>query len=354
MDISQLRLHNQRLVGGHFSTPLELVQWFGAVQAQEYYWSLWALGIRLPAGVTEQSVAQAIDDRTIVRTWPMRGTIHYIPAQDVSWMQALLARRVNVKSAYRLKSLNLTPDVLALCGKVFKRALSGGKQLTRQDLYAALLQQGVDPSQSRGLHALSYWAQESLICFGPRQGKQPTYVLLHEWAPNQRALTGDQALAELARRYFRSHGPATVRDFAWWSGLTLGESRKAASLVQQEFARHDQSGSEYWLPLDFAPKNHGPTTLLLPRFDEYTVAYKDRSAAVSNDLLLQTGYGVNNNNIVVDGRIVGMWNRSLKKDAVTLTCMPLQPLSLAVQAQIAAQAKRYGGFLGLSTAVEYK
>lgn len=345
MNIAQQRLQTQHLINTPFSSPEEVVQWFGAVQAQEYWPSLWAVGLRLAPGVTEKTVQQAVLDRKIVRTWPMRGTIHYVPAEDAAWMTKLTARRVNKKLAKTYAKHGATSELLAIAGESFAKSLQGGKQLTRKELYADLEQAGFKNANKIGLFAVTYWAQEGLICFGPHQEKQPTFVLLDEWVPKQRQLEGDEALAELARSYFRSHGPATVQDFAWWSGLTASEAKHALDLVATSLVSEDVDGRTYWFTAgtQVSPK---PSLLLLPCFDEYTVAYKDRSAAVPAERLKELGYGVSNNNIIADGQIIGSWKRTLKKTTVELSYNLLRELSPTEQAELASRAQQYANFIG--------
>lgn len=351
MNIATHRLYNQGLLENRFKTPDEMVRWFGAVQAQEYLPSMWAIGLRLP-GATEETIQQAIIDRKILRTWPMRGTIHYLLAEDVKWMTTLLAKRVNLKFQSFLDKINLTTGILLKARDVLIHSLEGGKQLIRKELYAELARVGID-AKAHGLHIMGYWAQEGLICFGPYRDKQPTFVLVDEWAPKQRLLEHEEALAEIAKRYFVSHGPATVQDFAWWSGLSMIEAKQGLELIKGELVHEFEDGKEYW----FAPyKNDSvvpSSTLLLPCFDEYTVAYKDRSAAISNDLLKEVGYAVNNNNVVIDGRIAGTWRRTLSKTEVNIRVTPLHTFSSAEKEAILITAQHYGTFVGRSVKVAY-
>src|SRR5262249_26765744 len=176
------RLHNQHLAGSSFSSPDEAVRWFGAVQAQDYPGSLWAIGMRVQ-NATESAVEQSIAERKIIRTWPMRSTLHFVPPEDVRWMLKLLTPRVIVRSQARYRQLELDDGVFTQCRKLFEKALQGGKQLSRDAMYKVLLAEGISTSESRGLHILGRLAQDGVICFGSRQGKQQTFVLLHEWVP---------------------------------------------------------------------------------------------------------------------------------------------------------------------------
>jgi hypothetical protein len=351
-DVARRRLFHQRLARPDITTPGEVVRWFGAVQAQEYLHSLYAVGLRMPSS-TEQRIEQAIADKQIVRTWPMRGTIHYIPAEDTRWMVKLLAQRPGGRqdsaavSVYR--RAGLTAAIFARAGDVLTKALQGGKLLTRKELYATLEAAGINTAgEQRGLHILGYWARAGLLCLGPRRGKQPTYTLLDEWIPHARALEGDEALATLARRYFTSHGPATEYDFAWWTGLTITEARHGLSLVERDLARDTIAGRTYWLsPAEPAlPAAAGHGVYLLPPYDEFTVAYKQRDD-LRDPAFPDDPFAILGPVIVVDGRVAGTWKRTLTKDAAILTVTLYTPLGSQQRAALAEAVARYGAFVGL-------
>ena len=359
MPPAEQRLHHQRLYHQHLSrpdlhTPVEVVRWFGAVQAQEYAHSLYAVGLRM-LNASERQVEQAIADREIVRTWPMRGTIHYVPAEDARWMLALLARRTNRKAASIYRRAGLTDETFARSGDALAQTLQGGKIATRKELYAALEAAGIaTDGEQRGLHLLGYWAREGLICLGPRQGKQPTFTLLDEWVPQARTLEGDEALATLSHRYFTSHGPATTQDFAWWSGLTLTEARLGMKLVERDFAQQTVDGQTYWLSATApdAVAGESQCAYLLPPYDEFTVAYKDRDsllhAAFPNE-----PYAILGPVVVVDGQLVGSWKRTLKRDAVRIMLTRYAPLGVSQRAAVEQAAWRYAQFLGLPASIEW-
>jgi len=347
--LASLRLYSQHIAGTPFETPGEVVRWLGAVQAQDYLGALWAVGLRT-RNAAEQDIEAALANHTIVRTWPMRGTLHFVPAEDARWMLELLARRVMAGSAARLlRQFALDEVVYAGSRDVFIRELQGGKQLTRNALYQALEAANISTANSRGLHILGQLAQEGLICFGPRQGKQQTIVLLDEWVPGARRLERDEALAELARRYFTSHGPATLQDFMWWSGLTAKEAlagleEAKTSLVQEVF--DDQT---YWLsPSVTTTSEAPPAAVLLPAFDEYTVAYKDRRPVTHPSLAKRSDSAVLvlNPVVVMDGLVIGNWKRTLKKNELVINLLNLIPLAESRTRLVTQAAGRYAGFLG--------
>jgi hypothetical protein len=349
-DIARLRLHTQRIAGARFEHPGDVVAWMGAIQAQDYLGALWAVGLRMRNAV-EAGIEQALAGRTIIRTWPMRGTLHFVAAADIRWMLELLTPRVVANNAqWLLRDFDLDESAFAHSKDLFARALQGGKRLTRNALYDVLDAGGVSASQ-RGRHILTRLAQEGFICFGAREGKQQTFALLDEWAPEAKRMTRDESLAELARRYFTSHGPATLQDFAWWSGLTMADAMAGLELAKRVLAHEAINGQTYWVASStHTTKDPSPTAYLLPAFDEYTVAYKDRSAVLDPKYTKQanSGNGIIYPTIVVDGRVVGTWKRTIMKDTLVITPSPFTQLKRAETRAIAEAANRYGKFLGAS------
>lgn len=345
------RLHNQCLVNRQFPNPVAAVAHFGAVQAQDYRGSLWALGLRTRTAV-EATIEQAIADRGILRTWPLRGTIHFVVPADARWMLDLSAARVIKGSAGRWRQLGLDEATFAQSRPAVIRALEGGRRLERHALYAALEAAGISTEGQRGIHILGRLALEALICIGPRQGNQPTFVLLDEWIPPGRALSRDVALAELARRYFVSHGPATPADFIWWSGLAPAEARAGMAMVRAELHQDTIGGRELWFGEQAVlPSVESPLAHLLPVYDEYAVAYKDRSDFLSAEFAVRpdAGNGIFRPPIVIDGQIVGTWTRKLKKGEVSIHPKLFRMLNDTEHAALAAAAARYDDFLGRST-----
>jgi hypothetical protein len=327
----------------------------GVIQAQDYIGALWAVGLRT-LDATQEDVEQAIAEGKFVRTWPARGTLHFVAAQDVRWMLALLAPRAIQGSAGRLRQLDIDQATIDRSRERLTHVLRNGNRMTREALYQALEEVKISTEGQRGIHILGRLAQEGLICFGPRDGKQQVFVLLEEWVPAASALPGagilrrDQALAELARRYFTSHGPATVRDFAWWSGLTASDARASLEMASPHLAQEEIDGQTYWLPQSATDsKEPSPTAHLLPAFEEYLLGYTDRSA------VLEPGYamrmvarnGMISPVIVIDGQVVGTWKRALKKETVVITPDWFTPPDEAHQQAFGEAAGRYGAFLRL-------
>jgi hypothetical protein len=346
-DIGVQRLVSQRVVPPTFSDPAEVVRWLGAVQAQDFLGSLWAIGNRMQQA-TEQTIEQAIAERTIVRTWPMRGTVHFVPAEDARWMVNLLAPRVVSRAQSIYRQVGVDQVVLDRSRDVITRALAGGKQLMRNDLYALLEAEGIATGNMRGLHIIGNLAQEALICFGSRVGKQATFTLLDEFAPQPRTPSREAAIGELVVRYFRSHGPATIHDFMWWSGLTMAEARPGIEAVQSQLLSETIDNKTYWWT-EATPSAdaHSPTLHLLPPFDEYLVSYKDRSPSLEpENTFVAAPERHLGSIIVIDGRVVGTWKRTFKKDMVTIAATCGRELTDEEHAAFEVAARRYADFVG--------
>jgi hypothetical protein len=344
------RLRQQRIGHNPFASAAEAVRWFGAVQAQDYLGALWAVGLRT-RGASETSIEHAFAERTIVRTWPLRGTLHFVAAEDARWMLDLCAPRTLARNAQRLKREHgIDGGVVARSRKVLTDALQGGGCLSRPELYRRLDGARIATAAGRGLHLLWWHANEGFICLGPRAGKQQTFVLMDEWLPATPPRSREDSLAELARRYFTSHGPATVRDFAWWSGLAAADALLALEMVAKELLSLTVDGQTYWQAADSTLTRAGRGCHLLPAYDEYTVAYEDRTAIMSAEVAARadSGHGIFHPPIVIVGQIAGTWSRTLQKDAVAITCRLFAPVDRRRRMQaLAKAAQRYAKFLGL-------
>jgi hypothetical protein len=350
MNPAACRLSNQRIADPPPGTASDVVGWLGAVQAQDYLGALWAVGLRMREA-TEAGIERALAERTIVRTWPMRGTLHFVAAADVRWMLELMTPRVLARNRLRLQRDHAIDDtVVGRSRDLFVEALQGGRQLTRDAMYQVLESGQISAKGQRGLHILWWLAQEGLLCFGAREGKQQTFALLDEWIPRAKRREKDEALAELAKRYFTSHGPATLQDFAWWSGLTAADAKAGLDLAAPHLARETVGSETVWLPVSAAvAEEKSPAVHLLPPYDEYTVAYRDRSAVLdpAHAKGMATGNGIFFPILVIDGRVVGTWKRMLKRREVVVTPSPFAPLSRSQTRALTLTARRYGAFLGL-------
>ena len=352
MNVGPARLANQHISRPPFRDPADVVRWLGAVQALDYVGGLWAIGLRTK-GATEATVEDAVARRTIVRTWPMRGTLHFVAAEDVRWILPVLTPRVIAGAQGRFRQLGLDAATFTKSARVAEKALVGGNVVRRDKLYEIWNAAGIATHESRGLHLLGVLSQQGLLCFGPRDGKQQTFTLLEEWVPASRTLERDAALGELARRYFRSHGPAAVQDFAWWGGLTITDARSGLESAKPELESADVNDREFWFAASRPAKGKSDAAFLLPPWDEFTVAYRDRSDILDPKYArrVNAGGGILSPVIVVRGGVVGTWKRAIKKDTVTVTPTFFKALNGADRALVAAAVGRYARYLGLSDGI---
>ncbi|OGO37428.1 MAG: hypothetical protein A2W35_16205 [Chloroflexi bacterium RBG_16_57_11] len=350
LDIVRLRLRNQCISEAPLRTPREVVGWLAAVQAQDYAGAKWALGLRLH-GVTDDDLDQAFTDGSILRTHLLRPTWHFVTPDDIRWLLALTAPRVHAVNAYMYHKLELDRAVLERCMTVLDRALRNGRHLTRNELGDVLQQDGVATNNGLRLGYIMMSAElDGLVCSGARRGKQFTYALLEERAPQAMTLERTEALAELAHRYFLSRGPATVHDFAKWSGLTITDARHGLEAVSYRLQQEVIDGKYHWFSPSTPSLNlDSPTAYLLSIYDEYISGYKDRSAIGEIEVgvkLAALGNALSYV-IMVDGQIVGSWKRTLRKDVVVIQTNYFRMLTKAENQAVALAAQRYGDYLGL-------
>jgi hypothetical protein len=304
--------------------------------------------------MTSADVAAALADRTIIRTWPMRGTIHLIPAQDARWMLETTGKLALRGVEKRWQYLGLDRQTVARSADVLEQALAGGP-LRRQEALCAIAAAGIDVSGPRGYHLLWYAAQTGRSCIGPNEGKEQTFVALSDCGP-QRELEADEAYVELARRYFRSHGPATMSDFARWSGSPVTPIRAALATLADELIEIEVADQKCFVAADVldTPTPTGVEgVLLLPGFDEFILGYRDRTLvldAANADRIVPGSNGVFRPTVVQDGEVVGVWQRNLRTRDVDVTVELFGTIPPAVMAEIDARIGEYGAFLGLTAA----
>lgn len=352
-DIVRMRIANQHIAAADFTKPQAVVGHMLAMQAQDYSGGLWAIGLRMDSAGKE-TVEQAIVDRQIVRTWPMRGTLHFVAAEDIRWMLRLLTPRVLSGAASRHRNLELDDEVFAKAAAIVRKELQDGQVKTRSQLMAALEARGIATRSQRGIHILWYLSMQELICFGPHAAKEPTFVLLDSWLPKTRELAADEAVAELTQRFFISHGPATEADLARWSGLPLGMVRRGIETVKAQLASADSNGETFWFHRD-TPAAGVSDTFLLPGFDEFILGYKNRSLMIelaeNQSKIVPGNNGVFQNTIVSDGRVIGTWRRAAKRDHLAITLLPFQRLAPAEQHAAEIVAGRYAAFFDTTATV---
>jgi len=351
-DLKYLRLHNQLISQQPYANAGDVVAKLGAMQAQDYAAAKWAIGLRLP-DATDEDIEEAIAQKTIVRTWALRGTLHFLAAADIHWILSLIAPRLNSLHASHYKRLELDKDILAKSFSTIEKALRNGKQLTRTELAVILNKKGIATNDLRMNFILLRASLDKLICFGERNGKQFTHTLLDEWVPSGKPINKDEALAMLAERYLFSHAPATLRDFVWWSGFPLTEAKIAFAMVDDKFEEKTIGGSVYWLPKKLPDFKKKSSLYLLPAFDEYLLGYAERTAVVDEKYIRQiaTNNGIFNPTVVVNGQIEGRWKRTLKKDKVVVEPTIFETISKSNQSALKAASNRFGKFMDMPAEV---
>ncbi len=347
---------NQHLTGGHFTTPLELVDGMGALQAQDKSMVKWAIGSRL-ADIKITSVDDALDRGEILRTHVLRPTWHLVPAKDIGWMIALTGPRIRSSTTSRLQQLELTPETLHLSNDLLCKALDETGHMSREDLMLHLQRHGIMTDENRSSHILMNAEMEGLICSGPSLSGKQTYALLAKRVPEKISLTKEESLYELARRYFLSHGPATLADFCWWSGLGIHEATTGISLNMNGMIKATNGSSEYWF---FEPKtpayNKHPQVFLLPAFDEFVISYKDRKEIIPVSIQRKA---ISNNGIfypivLYNGEVIGTWTRKHGPRQLSINIRYFSKPGLAVQEQVNRRAEELGIFYGQNVKISHE
>jgi hypothetical protein len=341
---------------GNPGTVAGVVEWFGAMQAQDMASALWSLGVRL-SGATLADVNAALERREVLRTWPMRGTVHLVPPADAHWMLELMGVRALAGVAARRATLGLDEATVDRGVEILRAALTGGKRLTRAQCLAALTEGGVSPSGQAGYHLLWYASQRGVTCIAPNVGTEQTFVLLDDWVPKPNRPGRDEALGLITTRYFRSHGPTTRKDFAGWTGLTMTDVKTGLAAAGADLTTVTVDGVEMITDPALLDTPAVPTAdwQVLPGFDEYLLGYSDRRAPLSGadtEVIVPGGNGMFLSTIVVNGEVVGSWRRTAKAKKVELTTVPFDELTPSTRAAVGRTAARYGRYLGLPVEVD--
>jgi hypothetical protein len=351
LDIPRHRLHNQFLSQTKFTEPSQVVESLGAVQSQDYGGGKWALALRMN-GATNAALDQAFNAGKVLRTHILRPTWHFVAPQDIRWMLSLSAPRVHATNTFMYRQQELDQATIRKSYKVLEKVLQGNKQLTRAELGSAFDKAGIKNAAGIRLGYFMMSAElDGIVCSGARKGKQFTYALLEERAPNVKSLERDEALAELTGRYFATRGPATLQDFTWWSGLTMAEAKEGIEAVKSRFVSEEIGGKTYWFDHSISPvKEKSPAIHLLPNYDEYFVGFKDRSAI--GKIARKAGVKSDDpsflaNVIILDGQLVGGWKRILRKNVVRMEFTPIVDLTKAQARAVDQAASQYSEFLQL-------
>lgn len=352
-DIPRLRLYQHQLLHNKHTTPQALVAYLGAVQAQDYPMSKWAIGLRIAGLHTDHSIEAALDAGELVRTHVLRPTWHIVAASDVRWMLALTAKQIKSASAARDRDLGIDQALYTRCNDLIARALEGGRELTREAVILELEKSGIETNPSRAVHFMMNAEVDGIVCNGKMQGKSISYALMDEKIAKGPLYPREEALALLARRYFNSHGPATLPDFHWWSGLSMPDARLGLESIKSELESFESEGKTYWLRDPSAPAA-ADSVFFLPAFDEYTVAYKDRSAVFSpqwhKDAI--TSNGIFKPIIVVNGQVKGIWKRTVQKNRVLIEPFFFAASDLLPMEVMEKAVAPFAAFLGLEAVIK--
>ncbi|MCW3123073.1 MAG: hypothetical protein JWQ38_2565 [Flavipsychrobacter sp.] len=348
-DIISARLSHQQLTVTRYSTPEGIVGYMGAVQAQDYAAAKWATGLRLQDS-TDSDMESAFNQGTILRTHVMRPTWHFVAPQDIRWLLKLTAPRVHAFNAYMYRKMDVDDAVFKKSSKLLSKSLKGNNFLTRPDIEVIFNKAGIATDDVRMVCIMMHAELDGLICSGPRIGKQFSYALLEERVPAVKEISKDEGLARLTELYFTSRGPATLQDYIWWSGLTAAECRGGLAMMKSKLQHDVIDGQEYWSAIVLGKRiEKADVAFLLPNFDEYSVAYKDRGVMFdAKKIKHEPGpMALLGNIIILNGQVAGVWKRTIKKDRVDLALNFYHKITKAQQKEIDVAIEKYSQFIGL-------
>jgi len=358
--MGRLRLASQGLTGQGFGSVAGAVRAMTAMQAQDLPASFWAVGQRVP-GSTVADVRAALDNGDVVRSWPMRGTLHLLAPEDLNWVLDITSGRLIKALARRHRELGISAADIDAAAKAALLRVDGGGAVSRSELFQTFERAGQSAEGQRGIHLLAMLCQLRLLVQGPLAGNQQLVVAFDHWITRSRTVDRAEGLAEWLLRYVRSHGPATERDFAWWSGIPLTETRAALAQTRDQLVALDFEGRQYWLSPEIAallddgvPGQR--SVLALPGFDEFLLGYTDRSIvlpAQHADKIVPGGNGVFKKTIVAGGEVAGTWTVPGNGRRAVVVPEPFDTvggLRPAARRSFELQAAKYRRFLGADRA----
>lgn len=344
-EIANIRLNSQQISSTKLRSVKDIVVWMGAMQAQDYEMAKWAIGIRLP-DTNEKLVETAINNGEIIRTHLLRPTWHFVSTDDIYWMIELTAPQIKASLRSRHKELKLSENIFRMSNKMIEKALSNGQHLTREELKEVFGKSEISIKDNRLSHLLLRAELDGIICSGAiRDGKQ-TYTLLEERIPKPEPLTKEEALEKLAWKYFSSRSPATMQDFAWWSGLSLMDAKIALEMVKEELVSEMIDSQIYWLA-NISPMTDRQSVYLLPAYDEFLISYKNRNASFLyvNDKKVISNNGIFRPVILVNGQVAGTWKRVIKNDGVIVNSELFMQSDEKTNMLIENEINKYSHFL---------
>jgi|WetSurMetagenome_2_1015567.scaffolds.fasta_scaffold01880_7 hypothetical protein len=348
-NIPILRTLSQQIGTPVLTTAAEVAGRMVALQAQDYGMSKWAFGIRIP-GSTEIMIDDEIDSGKIIRMHLLRPTWHFAASADVRWLLRLSSSHIKSALKYRDRQLELDEKIFTKCNSIIEKALTQGEHLSREGLIQELKRSGIQIDENRASHILVRAEMEGIICSGKQKNGKPSYALLEERVPpGDRNLSKAEALKELAFRYFSSRGPATIRDFAWWSGLPLSDSSLAVKHNSSWLVSETINDRTYWFNDAIPGTGHlNDKVHLLPSYDEFLISYADRSAslAMADNKKAISSNGIFYPAIMTNGQITGTWKRIAGKDAVIISCKIFGDAWQCSGNAFGKAVNRYSEFLG--------
>jgi hypothetical protein len=353
--ISQLRLRNQKILNPDLKTARQVAGMMGALQAQDYIMAKWALGLRMQDS-TEEQITREIDSGDIIRTHVLRPTWHIVSSDDIYWIIEFTAPQIKASMSYRDRQLEITGDILNKAYDIFIRVLEGNNHKTREELITELKKDGIRIDENRASHIFMRAETEALICSGKQVKNKPAFALLEERVPARNRMSSrEEALQELGERYFITRGPATARDFSWWSGLSLRESKLALELNKRILVSRTFDGQDYWFAETNFKEQKTIGSFLLPSYDEFLISYRDRSAAMQ---IHENGRVVSNNGIfypiiLLNGKVAGTWKRNLKNNSAVLELDPFENETGLVKS-LGKSISKYSDFIARKTDVQLK
>lgn len=346
--VTGIRLAGHQLAEPQFDSPADLVGWMGAVQAQDYAMAKWAVGVRLKGAMLSR-INEALASGEIVRTHVMRPTWHFVAGKDLRWMQKLTGPRVKkaIDSWVKSGGLEVSEKQYTVCNDLLGKILSGGRCLTREEIEMEMEQAGVPIADERVRRYILRAEVEGIVCSGADKDGKPTYALLDEQVAPVSELVKEEALARLADAYFRSHSPATLNDFVWWSGLTVREAREAVGLISEQLVTERFETGEFLVHVSCRQAGNDAVVHLLPAYDEYLISYKERTTVMAAEHCPKAfnNWGIFYPVVLSQGRIVGNWKKTVRKSEVALSVSVFDSSGVIPEDALQNAEKRYRNFL---------
>lgn len=353
--IPSIRLYSQQLANPVFDNPKDLVSWMGAIQAQDYAMSKWAVGIRLKSG-NLQTVNEALAKGEILRTHVMRPTWHYVAAEDIRWMLKLSAKRIMAAndSYAKGRGQDISPAIYNKANHLLEKILANNNHQTKQEIDEAFRKAGLETDERQSNRFLTHAEAEGIICSGIDKNKKITFALLEERVAPVKELHKEEALAKLARNYFRSHSPAGLKDFIWWSGLTATEAKQAVSFIEHELITERFCAQNFYVHQSCKEEKVTDVLHILPSYDEYLISYKDRTDVLKAEHQPKAfnTFGLFRPVILHDGQIVGNWNKAVKRNALSISMEWFEQKTKIKKALLQRAEERYLDFLSCETCRE--